>query len=175
MYSKRKIRPTVAAEAFFGSDYNSPRPRSKGIVMQKLAGLYIVCRWMYKSCMLALGIALLVSAPSALRAQFNSVIDGRVNDPSDSPVPNAEVTVANLATGVKRVVRTSDVGYYRVGSLAPGQYSISVTAPGFDTAVFDRVLLENDQTKTFNLPLKVGAPATAVNVIGQAAVVATGE
>ena len=143
--------------------------------MQRLAGFDTACRWVYTAPLMALVIALMFSAPSALQAQFNSVIDGRVSDPSDSAVPNAEVTVANLATGVKRVVRTSDVGYYRVASLSPGQYSISVTAPGFDTAVFERVLLENDQTKTFNLPMKVGAPATVVNVTGEVPLVETGE
>src|SRR5947209_7839093 len=143
--------------------------------MPRLAGFDTACRWVYTTPLMALVIALMFSAPSALQAQFNSVIDGRVSDPSDSAVPNAEVTVANLATGVKRVVRTSDVGYYRVASLSPGQYSISVTAPGFDTAVFERVLLENDQTKTFNLPMKVGAPATVVNVTGEVPLVETGE
>src|SRR5712691_10528526 len=143
--------------------------------MPRLAGFDTACRWVYTAPLMALVIALMFSAPSALQAQFNSVIDGRVSDPSDSAVPNAEVTVANLATGVKRVVRTSDVGYYRVASLSPGQYSISVMAPGFDTAVFERVLLENDQTKTFNLPMKVGAPATVVNVTGEVPLVETGE
>jgi len=41
--------------------------------------------------------------------------------------------------------------------------------------VFERVLLENDQTKTFNLPMKVGAPATVVNVSGEVPLVETGE
>src|SRR5437867_8750247 len=76
-------------------------------MMQKLAGFDTVCRWICKTPLLALVIALISSAPSALQAQFNSVIDGRVSDPSDSAVPNAEVAVANLATGVKRIVRTS--------------------------------------------------------------------
>jgi len=101
--------------------------------MQKPAGFDTVCRWLYRA-LLPLVIALTFGAPTALHAQFTSVIDGRVSDPSDAAVPNAEVTVENTATGVKRVVRTSDVGYYRVASLAPGQYTISVTAPGFDTA-----------------------------------------
>src|SRR2546429_7340285 len=131
MQSKRKTHRTVAPEAIFVLSWKRLQfPGTtwyRRLMMQKLTGFNTVCRWICGTPLLALVIALMLSAPSALHAQFNSVIDGRVSDPSDSAVPNAEVTVANQATGVKRVVRTSDVGYYRVASFAPGQYSISVT------------------------------------------------
>src|SRR5439155_15843020 len=118
---------------------------------------------------------LLLGASSTLTAQFTSVIEGRVSDPSDAAVPNVEVTVENNATGVKRIVRTSDVGYYRVASLPPGQFTVRISAPGFDTSVFENVLLENDQTKTFNIQVKIGAPTTQVNVTGEVPLVETGE
>src|SRR5713226_1301660 len=132
------------------------------------------CRWIYTTPLSALAIALTLGVPTTLRAQFTSVIEGRVSDPSDASIPNAEVTVENQATGVKRVVRTSEVGYYRVASLPPGQFAIRVSAQGFDTAVFERVL-ENDQTKTFNFQLKIGSSSTEVNVVGEAPLVETGE
>lgn len=120
-------------------------------------------------------ITLTLAAPCMLKAQFTSTIEGRVTDPSDAAVPNAEVTLENQATGVKRVVRTSDVGYYRVASLPPGQFTVRVSAQGFDTAVYEGVLLENDQTKTFNIQLKIGAPTTQVSVVGEVPLVETGE
>ncbi|PYT17862.1 MAG: hypothetical protein DMG59_06075, partial [Acidobacteria bacterium] len=135
----------------------------------------ITSRRIYPTLLWAFVVALILGAPSTLKAQFTSVIEGRVSDPSDAAVPNAEVTVENLATGVKRVVRTSDVGYYRVASLPPGQFTIRVSVQGFDTAVFERVLLENDQTKTFNIQMKIGAATTQVNVVGEVPLVETGE
>src|SRR5215470_12614904 len=102
---------------------------------------------------LSLIFGLALCAPATLRAQFTTVLEGRVTDPSDAALPNAEVTVENPATGVKRVVRTSDVGYYRVASLPPGQFTVRVSASGFDTGVYEGVLLENDQTKTFNIQM----------------------
>jgi hypothetical protein len=122
-----------------------------------------------------LAVALLFGAASQMKAQFTSVIEGRVIDASEASVPNAQVTVENPATGVKRVVVTSDVGYYRVASLPPGRFTIHVAAAGFETAVFEGVLLENDQTKTFNIPIKVGASATQVTVEGTVPLVETGE
>ena len=102
-------------------------------------------------------LALTFLHPGTLKAQFTSVLEGRITDPSDAPIPNAEVTVEHAGTGLKRVVRTSDLGYYRFASLPPGTFSVKITAQGFDTGVNDGVLLEGDQTKTFNIQLKVGA------------------
>jgi Carboxypeptidase regulatory-like domain/TonB dependent receptor len=118
---------------------------------------------------------LLLSTPSPLNAQFTSVIEGKVSDPSDASVPNAEVTVENLATGVKRVVRASELGYYRIASLPPGKYTIRITAQGFDSAVSENVQLENDQVKTFNVRLNVGTPTTQVDVTSDVPLVETGE
>ena len=90
-------------------------------------------------------------------------------------VPKAMVSVENPATGLKRTVATSEVGYYRVASLSPGTFTVRVTAPGFETGVFENVLLENDQTKTFNLTVKLGTAATQVTVTGELPLVETGE
>src|SRR5215472_18537859 len=119
--------------------------------------------------------ALVTLTPAVLNAQFTSVIEGRVADPSDAGVPNAEITIERASMGIKRVVHASDVGYYRVGSLPPGQFSVHVTAPGFDTVVLESVLLENDQTKTLNIQMKIGTPTTQVNVTEEVPLVETGE
>ena len=111
-----------------------------------------------------LAAASLLLTPYTLKAQFTSAIEGQVTDASGAAVPNAEVTVEQLATGIKRVVHASDVGYFRVASLPPGQVTIHVSAKGFDTAVYEDVRLESDQTKTFTVQLKVGASATEVTV-----------
>ena len=66
--------------------------------------------------------SLLLYHPATLRAQFTSILEGRITDPSDAPIPNAEVTVEHAGTGLKRVVRTSDLGYYRFASLPPGTF-----------------------------------------------------
>ncbi len=110
-----------------------------------------------------------------MKGQFTTTLEGRVSDPSEGAVPNAEVTVENQATGVRRTVRTSEVGYYRVASLPPGRFTVRVSMQGFDTAVYEGVLLENDQTKTFNIQLKIGAATTQVNVTGEIPLVETGE
>jgi hypothetical protein len=120
-------------------------------------------------------ISLTLYHPAMLRAQFTSILEGRITDPSNAPIPNAEVTVEHVGTGLKRIVRTSDLGYYRFASLPPGTFSVKMTAQGFDTGVYDGVLLEGDQTKTFNVQMKVGAATTQVTVTSEVPLVETGE
>src|SRR5882724_11374171 len=119
--------------------------------------------------------AFLAFTPALIQAQFTSAIEGRVSDPSDAAVPKAMIIVENRSTGVKRSVEASEVGYYRVASLPPGNFTIRVTSAGFETGVYENVLLESDQTKTFNLILRLGTPSTQVTVTGEVPLVETGE
>src|SRR5690242_2881118 len=113
-----------------------------------------VLRWWFQRGV-GLSALTLLFAAVPLNAQFTTTIEGRISDPSDASIPNADVTVENLATGIKRAVKTSEDGYYRVTSLPPGSFTIRVSAAGFETAVLENVALEADQTKTTNISLKI--------------------
>src|SRR6266446_3435743 len=58
-------------------------------------------------------------------------LTGTVTDNTGAVVPNAGVTITNVATGVKNSQPTSGSGSYVFTSLPPGDYDLSVTAPGF--------------------------------------------
>ncbi|HEX5227021.1 MAG TPA: M1 family aminopeptidase [Bryobacteraceae bacterium] len=55
-----------------------------------------------------------------------------VRDPSGAVVPKAEVTVSGGALTAPRVVPTDAQGRFSIDDLAPGDYQISVRAPGFE-------------------------------------------
>src|SRR6516165_5660576 len=74
----------------------------------------------------------LLSASAAV-AQFSSAIQGTVTDASHAAVADAKVTVKNEATGIVRTTVTSGEGIYRVSSLGPGTYVVTVEKPGFST------------------------------------------
>src|SRR3954447_2654860 len=67
----------------------------------------------------------------SLFAQFGSGIQGTIVDSSGAVVPNVQVVLTNLATGVKREVVSSDTGVYRVLSLGAGTYSVKAIKDGF--------------------------------------------
>jgi|HubBroStandDraft_1064217.scaffolds.fasta_scaffold02263_7 hypothetical protein len=61
-------------------------------------------------------------------------IAGIVTDPTGAVVPGANVTLKGLSTGTTAVATTNAQGYYRFALLAPGQYTVTVTAAGFGKA-----------------------------------------
>src|SRR6478735_5268085 len=77
------------------------------------------------------GFGLLFAAATAIHAQPNSTLTGRVLDPSERVVVGAEVRVQNLATYVERVGTTNSQGLYEFAALPVGTFSLQVRAPGF--------------------------------------------
>ena len=95
-----------------------------------------------------------------LNAQYRGTLQGTVTDPQGSAVPGAKVTVTSKETNISRTVTTSDAGVYSVAGLAPGQYSLTVEAPGFSKKVLSSVQLTSEQAQGQNVRLEVGAPST---------------
>ncbi len=93
---------------------------------------------------LALGVA-------ALGQSNKGTVVGTVTDPNDALVTTAKITVTNAATGESRDVTTGTDGTYVVSNLEPGKYKVTVEAAGFQTVVFEDVVVETNA----RLPLDV--------------------
>jgi len=119
--------------------------------------------------------ATLVFFASPLWAQFTSAIEGTVKDPSGRVVPGATVVVTNVETRTTREAVTSDAGYFRITSLPPSTFEVSVSLPGFKTSLIKGIRLEVSQTKSLDVALELGAPATVVEVTGAPPAVETSE
>ncbi len=100
-----------------------------------------------------------------LLAQVNtSTLAGLVKDESGSAVPNAKVTATMLSTGQQRAVSTNEAGEFVVPQLAPGEYRLNITAPGFQTSVVDNITLNIAGREIINVALKVGQVNDQVTV-----------
>jgi Carboxypeptidase regulatory-like domain/TonB-dependent Receptor Plug Domain/TonB dependent receptor len=106
-------------------------------------------------------------------AQATASITGRVVDPADAVVPNATVTVTNLATSVSRDAVTNAEGLYTVPALTPGNYGVKVQIQGFDTAQRNNVVLETGATLSVDFKMQVGTVQQTVEVGATAALVET--
>ncbi len=87
-----------------------------------------------------------------------------MTDPSGAVVPNATVTVTNLATLVGRSTQTSSNGFYNVTALPPGTYMVQVKAPGFETSTSSGVVVAAEQPRGLNVQLKTGTASETVQV-----------
>ena len=171
MYGDRSITRTLT-----GPNVNAFSFRKKGgPCCDCFARSTCACRRERISLLRLVCAAFLLIAPIKLSAQFTATVEGQVVDPSSAAVANAEIVIENRDTGLKRTVVTTETGYYRLASLGAGNYTLRVSSKGFETSVAENVNLENDQTKTFNIQLKLGAASSIINVNSEVPLVETGE
>jgi hypothetical protein len=97
-------------------------------------------------------------------AQSTATLTGVVTDPTGAFVPNAQVTVHSLATGLNRVVKTDSAGLYAVPSLQPGDYAVDASASGFSAYKVNKVTLEVAQSVTLNMKLALASAGETVQV-----------
>ena len=116
----------------------------------------------------------LLSAGLAL-GQATGTLTGVVSDPSGAVVPGAKVTATNQATGVALTQTTTSAGVYNFQALIPGNYTLKVVAPGFQSYVSKNNVLTSDHVTGLNVTLKVGAETQTVTVESAAPMVNTEE
>src|SRR5262245_39561023 len=115
---------------------------------------------------------LLVSLNISIFAQVSSgTITGSVRDSNGAVITGAKVKITQTATSVARETVTDERGEFSAPNLRPGEYSVTVTANGFQGRNFTGIVLAVD--KTVNLPavLQVGTVEQTVDVTGAAALV----
>ena len=95
-------------------------------------------------------------------------IRGTVTDSSGAAVPNASVTIIDLATNARTAAKTNGEGEFESGSLRYGDYKVSVTATGFNTVEISGVIVRTGQTARVDAHLEVAAAATSVVVQAEA-------
>jgi hypothetical protein len=107
----------------------------------------------------------LVSTPSAF-CQGNSTgtITGIVTDTSGAVVPAASVVLKNVGTNVEWQKKSDTAGAYSFLNLPVGEYSLTVTATGFEAATVPALHLEVNATEREDIKLVVGKMTETVTV-----------
>ncbi len=98
------------------------------------------------------------------RADELAAVTGLVTDPNGRSVPGVTVIITNLATNVASRTVTNDQGIYRVPSLQPGIYRITIDKDGFKSIVKSGIELHVQDVASINFELQIGSVNETVTV-----------
>jgi hypothetical protein len=115
----------------------------------------------------ALALILLTSSPVSAQVS-GATLTGTVSDTSGAVIPNAQVSIKNVATGEVRDVTTGTGSFYSAPNLLPGKYEVTVLAPGFSTEVRSGITLTVGAQQVLNITMRVGQVSQRVEVTGEA-------
>jgi hypothetical protein len=83
-------------------------------------------------------------------------LTGVVTDASGAIVPGAQISISNASTGTTRDLISNQSGLYNAPGLPAGNYTVKISAPGFDTEVRNGVVLTTGAEQVLNITLKIG-------------------
>jgi hypothetical protein len=152
----------------------SPRDRGKGAFMFRISALQIK---ILRTIFCAITCAILTLSFSSLCFAQGGVATGdlhvTVKDPKGSLVPNAAVTVTDVAKALARTATGDGQGGYSARQLPPGIYVIAIEAPGFTKIEARDVAITVGATQEFPFTLALASGKEVVEVSSQAELVET--
>jgi hypothetical protein len=115
---------------------------------------------------LAVSLSSLVSSfvPSATAQAVYGSIFGTIADNTGAVVPNATITVTDVAKGTSVTAQSDASGGYRVQHLIPDTYRVDVDAQGFSKSTADNVVVYADTSPKVDLQLSPAGATTTVTV-----------
>jgi hypothetical protein len=97
-----------------------------------------------------------------------ATVSGTVTDTSGGVIPQAQVAIKNLATGVTRTISVDAAGFYSAPNLLPGTYEVKASARGFSTEVQTGITLTVGAQQVLNLTMQVGQITQEIKVSTEA-------
>src|SRR6476661_4517107 len=111
--------------------------------------------------------------PVSAQSTTDGAIGGTVIDSSGAAVPNAKVTAKNSGTNAISSATTDDTGYFRIGKLAPAEYSVTVDATGMAPFTAEHVTVLIGSVTELTAKLNVASAGAVVEVSAEIPVVNT--
>lgn len=90
-------------------------------------------------------------------------IQGTITDSTGAVVPGAPITIVATDTGATKKLTTDNSGFYSVGPLNPGNYTVTITMQGFHTLSVKTVVKTGTVTSG-NFSLSLGSASDTVEV-----------
>lgn len=106
---------------------------------------------------------LLVLAPKGW-SQDNATVSGVVTDATGALLPNAEITITHQGTGQKRQTTSNEAGIYRFANVGIGNYTLTVSASGFQIYTKTDIVVNVAQTVAADVRMVIGSASQSVTV-----------
>jgi len=100
-------------------------------------------------------------------------ISGTVTDPNGGVVPDVQVSILNVDTGIAAPSRADSQGFFSSSSLIVGSYQVIAEKSGFKRAIRSGITLQVDQHAEVNIQLELGAVSQTVQVTASVPLVNT--
>lgn len=121
--------------------------------------------------LVCLALSLLLAPKAFGQAVYGNIV-GTVTDPQGAAVPNAKVTITDIARGVSVTATSNESGNFTQRFLIVGRYQVKVEAQGFKTAV-QEVGVSVDQEVSLDVKLQTGALSEEVTISSEAPLLKT--
>ena len=120
---------------------------------------------MHATCIL-FRISVFAFCPLLMHAQTanTGAIAGSVSDPSGAPVAGAAVVIDSEATREQRDLNTGAEGNFSVPFLTPGNYELTVRAPGFEPLILKSVQVQITEVSRLKIQLTIRGAREQVTV-----------
>ncbi|MCL6543588.1 MAG: carboxypeptidase regulatory-like domain-containing protein [Bryobacteraceae bacterium] len=120
-------------------------------------------------------LAALVLVPFACWGQTTtSALQGVLTDPAGAIVVNADIELTEKATGFVRSTKPNELGIFRFAGLPPGDYELSIKAPGFKSYVQSDIMVISSSTRDLGrIRLELGTLTEQVFVTAEVTPVQT--
>ncbi|MFL6333299.1 MAG: TonB-dependent receptor domain-containing protein [Pyrinomonadaceae bacterium] len=125
------------------------------------------------SALTLLIFCLVTAAPVWAQSTTQGAVGGTVQDPQGAVVKGASITVKNEETNKEVSATTDDEGRFRVTSLDPGNYTVTVNASGFAAFTQQKVIVEVGRVTPLDIDLGVAGAQETVQVTSDAPVINT--
>ncbi|MGH9465741.1 MAG: carboxypeptidase-like regulatory domain-containing protein [Terriglobales bacterium] len=105
-----------------------------------------------------------MSLPLRAQTASSGTIIGVITDPSGAAVPGAPVTLLDQATQQMRATISNGSGRYSFVGVAPGTYTVTAQARGFQKSQQANLAVEVGKSYAINMRLAIGAVTQTVEV-----------
>ncbi|MFZ0743319.1 MAG: TonB-dependent receptor, partial [Terracidiphilus sp.] len=113
-------------------------------------------------------LAALAACPLVAQSTFGSIL-GTVRDSTGALLQGAQVTLVNADTTAKRTAVTDANGNYSFRNIDVGGYTLTISAPGFQSESLPAIALTARETRRMDAVLKLGAATQTIVVLDDSA------